>query len=274
MHSKIIFMRCLRVKPLPRKTLVYTFCLIAISLFLNACSFVRQEAHYPQTPTPKTYSKKNSKNVTRSNLTHTVAPGETFWHISKIYDVPIATILRANRMKKSDTLKMGQRLVIPRAVSPLPIISLYPSQKWKYIIIHHSATDVGNSLAFHKSHLKRGWDRGIGYHFVIDNGSSGKQEGQIETTPRWIKQQDGAHTKASDMNKKGIGICLVGNFNEGRVMRKQMESLLYLVKKLQTYYNIPDQNVMGHKHVDGAVTDCPGSHFPWQGFKNRLKKMK
>ena len=100
---------------------------------------------------------------------------------------------------------MGQALLIPNAAPLKPIIPLYHSDKWKYIIIHHSATDEGNALCFDKSHSLRGFTRGLGYHFVIDNGTKGKLDGQIEISPRWIKQQDGAHTKASGFNKKSIG---------------------------------------------------------------------
>jgi len=138
--------------------------------------------------------------------------------------------------------------------------------KWQYIIIHHSATDQGNAFSFYNMHLRRGFDRGLGYHFVIDNGTSGKSNGQIEISPRWIKQQDGAHCRASGMNEMSIGICLVGNFDIEEVSEAQMESLAYLVNILRKYYKIPKQNIMGHGQVSGAATDCPGSRFPWDLF--------
>jgi len=207
----------------------------------------------------------------RSRVIHTVAPGETFWRISKMYDVPITTILRANNLRRSNSLQMGQEIVIPGATRPKPVISLIPSKKWKYIIIHHSATDEGSSLAFHKNHLDRGWDKGVGYHFVIDNDSSGKFDGQIETTPRWLKQQDGAHCKASDMNLKSIGICLVGNFEKERVSKAQMDSLVYLINELRYYYRIPRKRILMHQDVRDAATNCPGSNFPLYKFKRRLR---
>jgi N-acetyl-anhydromuramyl-L-alanine amidase AmpD len=165
---------------------------------------------------------------------------------------------------------MGQRLLIPQAAAIRPVINLYPSRKWKYIIIHHSATDEGDALAFHKLHRNKGWET-VGYHFVVDNGTIGKKAGAIEASPRWIKQQNGAHCKASQMNYQGIGVCLVGNFNIERVSREQMESLLYLVNTLRHYYKIPTGNIIGHGSVPGAKTDCPGKNFPWAEFKNRLK---
>ena len=174
-----------------------------------------------------------------------------------------------NRLADNKQVEMGQRLKIPNACPVKPVISLYPSKKWKYIIIHHSATDVGGALQFHKGHTKRGW-KGLGYNFVIDNGTSGKKDGQIETSLRWLKQQDGAHCKASGMNRKAIGICLVGNFSKEQVSQKQLDSLVYLINQLRKYYKIPLKNIMGHGFVPGARTECPGKKFPWKTLWSRL----
>jgi len=208
--------------------------------------------------------------LSRKTAVHIVAPGETLWRIGKMYSVPVATIMRANKLNDKTCIRYGQELVIPNAAPIQPVITLYPSNKWKYIIIHHSATEEGSSLQFHKSHLSKGWNRGVGYHFVIDNGQSGKQDGEIETTPRWLKQQDGAHCKAAGMNTKGIGICLVGNFNNERVSRAQFKALIHLVNQLRYYYRIPVKNILGHGQVKGSRTDCPGKNFPWTKFKRNL----
>jgi len=209
----------------------------------------------------------------RHDVVHTVAPGETVWRLAKMYDVKERDILRANALKESSSLYLGQKLRIPHAAEPKAIIPLYPSKKWKYIIIHHTATDAGNSLIFNRAHLRRGFDRGIGYHFVIDNGSCGKGDGMIEVTPRWLKQQDGAHCKANDMNRQAIGIALVGNFDKDKVSQKQMEALVELVNLLRKYYHIPLSRIMGHGQVPGAATDCPGKRFPWKEFRQRLNSL-
>ena len=117
---------------------------------------------------------------------------------------------------------------------------------------------------------KRRW-KGLGYHFVIDNGSSGKQDGQIEISPRWLHQDNGAHCKANGMNYRGIGICLVGNFSEDRVTSRQMDSLVYLVNELKKYYRISNLHILGHGQVKGANTECPGTRFPWDEFRRRLE---
>ena len=206
----------------------------------------------------------------RQDVYHVVGPGETIWRIGKMYDVRMDDIARANNLRDITALEMGQKLLIPDAMPIRPVVSLYPSTKWKYIIVHHSASDEGNALGIYRAHRSRGWDT-VGYDFVIDNGTAGKEDGQIEASPRWIKQLDGAHCKAGNMNSQGIGVCLVGNFSKEDVSQKQMDSLVYLVNILRSYYTIPSQNILGHGQVPGAQTECPGTKFPWSGFYSDLR---
>lgn len=210
--------------------------------------------------------------VERQDLVHTVGPGETIWRIAKMYDVPEDTVVQRNRISDPSRIEKGQRLFIPKAAPIRPVITLYKTNKWRYIIIHHSGTDVGSALAFDRYHNLRGFAGGLGYHFVIDNGTKGKFDGQIEVSPRWLNKQDGAHCRASGMNSKAIGICLVGNFNYSRPTDKQLDSLVYLVNRLRRYYNIPISNIVGHGQVLGAQTDCPGTQFPWARFWSLLER--
>jgi N-acetylmuramoyl-L-alanine amidase len=207
--------------------------------------------------------------VVRQDIYHSVGPSETLWRISKMYDVKMDDIMRANRLSSKEKLERGQRLLIPRAAPLRPVIALYPSSRWKYIIIHHSATDDGNANSLYDLHNRRGFN-GLGYDFIIDNGTGSKQDGQIEVSGRWVKQIDGAHCLAGGMNHQGIGICLVGNFSRERVSGRQLDSLVYLVNMLRKYYHIPLSNILGHGQVPGAATECPGLRFPWDEFKAKL----
>ena len=206
----------------------------------------------------------------RHDVCHIVAPLETVWRISKMYNVSVDSIIRTNNLNQNGDINKGQKLIIEDAAPWKPVIPLYKTNKWRYIIIHHSATDYGSALQFDKAHLKRGFWNGLGYHFVIDNGTANKEDGQIEVSPRWIKQQNGAHCKANNMNRKGIGVCVVGDYTDKKLSDRQMESLIYLVKKLRSYYGIPEKNIMGHGQVPGARTECPGKNFPWKEFWRRL----
>lgn len=247
------------------RRIIYLGLTAGFALILSSC------ATTPIRPFPyptKEISPPLSAPFIRQNIFHIVAPGETLWRIGKMYNVPIKDIASANNLK-TETLKKGQRLLVPKAAPIVPVISLYSSKKWEYIIIHHSATDEGSSLSFDKYHQGKGWE-GIGYHFVIDNGTKEKQDGQIEVSPRWIKQENGSHCRAGNMNERAIGICLVGNFNQERVSSKQLDALVYLANILRKYYKIPLKKIIGHNQVQGARTECPGRNFPWARFKNRL----
>jgi hypothetical protein len=134
-----------------------------------------------------------------------------------------------------------------------------PPRSWRWIVIHHSATPSGSMAFFDKEHKAKGWD-GIGYHFVIGNGTN-SGDGQIEVTARWPQQKWGAHAKTSDnrYNEYGIGICLVGNFDVERPTPAQAKSLTRLVAHLMQTYRVSPQNVVGHR--DTKPTECPGRYI-------------
>lgn len=151
----------------------------------------------------------------------------------------------------------------PKKEMPYSISQLdrYFVREWKYIVIHHSASDSGSAAEFDKFHRdKRHWENGLGYHFVIGNGN-GTGDGQIEIGNRWTHQINGAHAGVQEYNHFGIGICLVGNFNESYPTEAQMDSLYALVEYLQKRCHIPSENVLMHRHC--KETDCPGKNFPY-----------
>lgn len=135
---------------------------------------------------------------------------------------------------------------------------------WKHIVIHHTATDAGSVASIHRAHLQRvdaagnPW-RGIGYHFLIGNGN-GMVDGKVEATFRWDDQSAGAHAGDVTYNEQGIGICLVGNFEEKPPTAAQLRAVEQLVATLRRDYRIPAKNVVGHGDVKS--TRCPGKLFP------------
>ena len=139
---------------------------------------------------------------------------------------------------------------------------------WKYIVVHHSATNAGSVKAFHKYHAEQGYG-GIAYHYVIGNGN-GMDDGEIQATFRWKKQISGTHVSVNswDHNIFGIGIVLVGNFEDSPQTKAQMRELNELTIYLQKEYHISNENVFGHRHVvfDDASgqterTACPGKRL-------------
>lgn len=152
----------------------------------------------------------------------------------------------------------------PAPVSPSPQfgtipatwLPTVPTNHWFWIVIHHSATPTGGAAAFDKMHRAKGWDE-LGYHFVIGNGTD-TPDGKIEVGPRWPKQKWGAHDKtpSNQYNEHGIGVCLVGNFDQTRPSPAQMKALEKLVAYLMKTYHIPTDHVLGHGET--KATDCPG----------------
>jgi len=134
---------------------------------------------------------------------------------------------------------------------------------WEAIVIHHSATPNGNAEIFDRWHREGNHWEGVGYDFVIGNGTD-SADGAVEVTFRWRRQMVGAHCKTPNnwANQWAIGICLVGHFGTTQPTTAQMASLRKLVGFLQDRYHIPDEHVYGHQETPGAgVTDCPGHFF-------------
>jgi len=154
----------------------------------------------------------------------------------------------------------------------VPVDWLPPSQvekRWTAIVIHHSATENGNADLFDKMHREENHWEGIGYDFVIGNGTD-SANGQVEVTFRWREQRTGAHCKTPDnwANEDAIGICLVGNFDNTIPTTRQMQSLLKLTRFLQKRYGISKSRIYGHNNTPGArITACPGKNFSMTRLK-------
>jgi N-acetyl-anhydromuramyl-L-alanine amidase AmpD len=144
------------------------------------------------------------------------------------------------------------------AASSHPWKPAVAERQWTSIVLHHTATDHGSVEAIHESHLQKKW-LGIGYHFVIGNGS-GMEDGAIEPTFRWREQLHGAHAGDDEYNQHGIGIALVGNFETDRPSAAQLAAIKRLVGALRAAYGIPTDRVLGHSDV--KTTACPGRYFP------------
>ena len=147
-------------------------------------------------------------------------------------------------------------------------------RKWTAIVIHHSGTRNGNAAIFDKWHREGNHWEGVGYDFVIGNGTD-SGNGQVEVTFRWQNQVTGAHcggTSGNWANREAVGICLVGNFNQTSPTPQQIQSLVKLIRFLQTRYKIPRSRIYGHNTTPGAsITDCPGKNFPMAWVKSMVE---
>ncbi len=157
---------------------------------------------------------------------------------------------------------------IPSGWLPPPEVE----RTWAAIVIHHSGTSSGNAEIFDKWHREGNHWEGVGYDFVIGNGTDSR-DGQVEVTFRWREQRTGAHCKTPGnwANENAVGICLVGNFEHAAPTARQMRSLVSLTRFLQERYRIPNSRVYGHNTTPGALaTECPGRQFPMARLKSML----
>jgi N-acetyl-anhydromuramyl-L-alanine amidase AmpD len=98
--------------------------------------------------------------------------------------------------------------------------------------------------------------------------------GEIEVGSRWTKQIHGAHTANKNINRVGIGICLVGNFEkDDGLAYNQFEALVSLVSYLSKRYNIPKSDIVRHNQIVQKYTACPGKNFPYEKLMERIASL-
>ena len=144
------------------------------------------------------------------------------------------------------------------------------SGRWDCVVIHHSGSDKSTPQGMHDWHVNgRGWHT-LGYHFVIGNGV-GYPDGKVYVGERWTKQMHGAHCKTSSnhYNEHGIGICLIGNFNNHSPTPKQIQSLARLLSFLSEQCGFPRSRIFTHGGITHK-TECPGRYF---SLKSVLQQM-
>jgi len=205
--------------------------------------------------------------------TVTVRKNDNLTLIAREHGVDVLDLARANGLTLDSIIHPGQRLVIPEGPvaaerSPLPAtvrraIEQAPVRKgrWRYIVIHHSATTAGTPRAMDAYHRRvRHMENGLAYHFVIGNGH-GMKDGEIYVGQRWKRQLPGGHLSSARLNEVSVGICLVGDFNRSKPTRRQLESLEALLQALLERCGLEPDAVTTHKRIVPGHTECPGRLF-------------
>ena len=196
---------------------------------------------------------------------HVVKRGENLTLIAKRHGTTVSNLKIWNGLT-SDVIIPGQKLYLRPQHSSLPLTTInrprVNATKWKNIIAHHSATGNGNAKIFDAAHRRRGMENGLAYHFVICNGTNGCADGKVEVGARWLRQIRGGHVKSETYNANSIGICVVGNFQEGWVTRRQEASLVALIDYLKNTVLKGKPRFRVHRELEQTV--CPGRNFPAQ----------
>jgi len=201
---------------------------------------------------------------------YTIRRGDTLSEIAVSHGTSVDALRRENGLV-GDLIRPGQVLRIPApggGPDPLERVRAVSEPKrgglrtWRYIVFHHSGVRTGNAAIYDNYHRNTMRMRnGLAYHFVIGNGSK-SGDGEIEIGPRWDKQLNGGHVRSNEVNDHGIGICLVGNFEETRPTPRQIASLDALTAYLRDL--VPNRMKFAtHREIDGRThTVCPGRNFP------------
>ena len=219
--------------------------------------------------------------VTRESFRNLNARKMGFWYrFSTLLIVVVSTVGSVWRVSPNSAIgdERGRWMISGRVAAGLSSSGSRPAttgigsewqagvseSDWQYIVIHHTATGSGSVESIHAEHRRRKdadgnpW-LGIGYHFVVGNGH-GMKDGAVESTFRWDEQLHGAHSGHALFNARGIGVCLIGNFEQAPPTKEQMQSVRTLVAVLATRHQIPRERIIGHVAV--KATACPGKHFP------------
>lgn len=153
-------------------------------------------------------------------------------------------------------------------INPLASDNALDPARWDAIVIHDSASAAGSAATLDQRHRQAGLGE-LGYHFVVGNGTQ-SDDGEIEPSPRWRQQRDGAHSGGQHgpwYNQHALGICLVGDGDTASPTSAQLEQLVHLVRDLQRKFDIPAQNV---RLSFGSAASPADSAFPMAWFRRQL----
>ena len=165
-------------------------------------------------------------------------------------------------------------LAVPAIIGLTVGAKFYWPRRWRYIAIHHSGGNYGDMDLLRQVHRQRQPKDPVDeipYHFVVGNGR-GMGLGEVAATGRWDKKMWGAHlsSRNSERNFRGIGICLVGNFETTEVPEAQFQAAVELARDLARRYHIRAANLTAHGSTPGERTLCPGRNFPMKRFRERV----
>lgn len=74
------------------------------------------------------------------------------------------------------------------------------------------------------------------------------------------------------MNHCSIGVAVIGDLDEHRVLPEQWEALKGLLQDLACEHRISAENILGHREVPGAATACPGKFLDMDSLRSELRE--
>ena len=132
---------------------------------------------------------------------------------------------------------------------------------WNYIIIYESGDLAASADSLADGRMTGGPSSEpnkvrpkANFHFVVDSAESGTgtMDGALEVSTSWQEQHTGAPYAGWPDNRSysfspynnAVGICLVGDLNRKPISEAQHQSLLRLVRELQTRLKVRKECVL------------------------------
>ncbi len=178
----------------------------------------------------------------------TVAAGAGVDFESSVIDLSqTAQEVRVSAVTLADLDRMEREGVIDRS-NDLPSAGIYPLRDLSIVDTrywHHTASAEGTTWdQIAKVHIQRGW-AGIGYHIGID------EEGTVAILNPLNRRTN--HT--AGRNTKGIGVVLLGNYEEHELSEAMKKS----IGRVRMYLDLIDitKELL---HRDVKATACPGKY--------------
>lgn len=152
-----------------------------------------------------------------------------------------------------------------------------------YIVIHHSATRDSGTVswsairAFHMKPKSQGGVYGmvaVGYHFGVEMIGT-----EVEVLRGRSVRMDGAHCVEAGMNRRSIGVCVVGDYDAIAPGSAIQTATLSFVRDLMALTRIPRERVIGHREAGlmagfdwakGQYKSCPGRSWDMVDFRMAL----
>lgn len=137
------------------------------------------------------------------------------------------------------------------------------------IVIHCSDTEDGRGLnwpAIRRYHTQtNGWSD-VGYHLGIE-----RVDDDIEVLVGRPLDRQGAHCRAHGMNRRSIGVCFVGDWDDRPPPDDMLDTGARHVAGLCRVFGIPAYRIRGHREFDPGKT-CPGAAFDMADFLRRVER--
>jgi hypothetical protein len=119
--------------------------------------------------------------------------------------------------------------------------------------------------AIRKYHVETNKWKDIGYHFGIELVGN-----RYEILTGRMMNEIGAHCEGQ--NKDSLGVCFVGNFDNGEPNPEMWRLGVRFVASLCNVLNIEPDNIFGH-HYFNSGKSCPGRMFNTFGFNEQVAEI-